>query len=1229
MYYEQRYIKRPKSSLEIQLIDEQSKNTLSDILAQNNRIVLLGNPGIGKSTELNILYDLLEVKKEANLNFPIRIDLKNFRAVSKFEDLIHFKKWEELPCITFILDGLDEIASIQDFISELESFLSKNEDKNINVVISCRTNIYEKYLINISGFKYFYIDGLTDRQINNILEKRISKLLNNGELNKFRVYLENPFNLNLFCEYYESKRSYPETQAESWNLFIENELKKLTKDKLKKREEIVIPHIKDCLKKVAFTSELMQQNYISEDHVYELLGRDDKSTFEQISFIEKLPDSGNYTFRHKNYQEFFSARLLAEFNVEQIISLIRLIPEENITKPSLFNTITFLLNIVDDDKLTDIEKWLLENEPEVLFLTEKGRLGESTQHQIFRRYFNEISVEKTFWFGKDRRFSIDKIAEFADIDFLIEIIKKNNHFRSVISALDVLSFTDSNIRDSEIKDIFKGLIFSGGTYQEVALRSFRSKGFHKNDKELFIEIAKHFCNNFSPEINHQIIAMTADFQNVDDYFDIFINSLHKLYEIRPERIKDNVMRGTKYLLEKIILKIKNPESFLAVLNVIFNSKFDLKLTDFYNKDFREKLIERILFFVNKENDFLFRVIDAFLRPEDSFIYRRDNILVEIINRTAKDINAFRYIVNTYGLSDKNYLLLSLFNNQICVDYLVERYRNKELKIQKLTDINYLRNRYFNNSFELGYYFEKVFKDAGYEFPGDLPNKKQMAQEELKRKELIQNNFELLFNKEAMAYKVAEVFDKNGIDLMTWKMIHDIEWEWYTTEDIHGVHHSVFKAIGASVRNTESKTKEDVIKHVGNDYFLLFQIKDKIKDRENEGFEVKEEHISYIKTHVLKFAEEFKYDKVINIKSDGNLGLYNGYYVLKLLYFFDKKYNIQYSQDFYLKTLRYCNIFSNAEGTMEFVKERVDNLKLFNEQVTYNLNNELLDSGSLKDHIEYAIENKLKEGYDAIEENFLNDRFIYSQKKFLSKYIELIPKAEQIIFLEKCCTEIDSYLCWKAVEVMMEKKINENFILGVATQYLAEKKDSFVFASDALNVLFHCNAEGALLIYSGLLRAFSQTVREDYRDDYNIGDISNYKRLDELPILVEIFEIAYDETIKKDTFDFHHSQNVLKALISNLSDTEKGYKAIQSILYDLKSKISDDDNKFFYVNMLIDDSQLSYYTSISRPFTFKEAKSYLEYIENDNKQQTIIMGDYFDLKGANGYFGVTMPVISVL
>ena len=83
----------------------------------------------------------------------------------------------------------------------------------------------------------------------------------------------------------------------------------------------------------------------------------------------------------------------------------------------MFNTITFLLNIVDDDKLADIEKWLLENEPEVLFLTEKGRLGESTQHQIFRRYFNEISVEKHFGLEKTEDFQLIRLQNLQMLIF--------------------------------------------------------------------------------------------------------------------------------------------------------------------------------------------------------------------------------------------------------------------------------------------------------------------------------------------------------------------------------------------------------------------------------------------------------------------------------------------------------------------------------------------------------------------------------------------------------------------------------------------------------------------------------------------------------------------------------------------------------------------------------------------------------------------------------------------
>ena len=124
-YYEPRFIKNSKNNIELLFSEEESKQTLLDLSKKNDKIVLLGNPGIGKTTELLLLFEKLWELKDVELNFPFFINLKNFRLSTEFEDLILFEEWKELPSITFILDGLDEISNINDFISELEIFLKK------------------------------------------------------------------------------------------------------------------------------------------------------------------------------------------------------------------------------------------------------------------------------------------------------------------------------------------------------------------------------------------------------------------------------------------------------------------------------------------------------------------------------------------------------------------------------------------------------------------------------------------------------------------------------------------------------------------------------------------------------------------------------------------------------------------------------------------------------------------------------------------------------------------------------------------------------------------------------------------------------------------------------------------------------------------------------------------------------------------------------------------------
>ena len=683
--YEKRYIRREE--INYSTIDEKNE-TLEQFLQEKNRIVLLGNAGIGKTTELKYLFNFLWDKREKQQNFPFFITLKNFRGTSSFEDLIPLKEWKELPIITFILDGLDEIANIQDFISSLELFLNQYKEYKINVIISCRTNIYEKYIAKIDNFEYIFLEGLSEFQINNIFKRENGFPLPFNELNRFKSFLENPFNLNIFCDYYKEHKDFPNNQLEIWNIFIQKELNLLNREKFRKRESINIPHIEYCLEKVAIVNELMQQNFILESDLYNLLNKDNK-IFEEVSFIEKVPNSNIFTFRHKNYQEFFAAKYLANKNEENILSFIKINSEINKTKPSLFNTIGFLLNILQKDKFKNIKDWLLNNEPEILFLVEKDKLNVEQKNDIFKKHFTNIAIEKKHWFARAQPFSMNKMAEFANIDFLISVINKNIHFRTTISALNVLAFTECSDEDNnKIKNTLRAIIFSDNQIQESlqikseALRTFIGKGFYK-DISFFKEIAIYFKDNYSREVHHLIITILHKLEDIDNYFDILKNSLYKLYKIEPNREIDNVIRGTKEYFAKIALKIQNRDNFAEILKIIVDDDFDVKISEFYTHNFKEKFIKKILSFIISKED-IPSIIDIFMQLDDcqlSNLYDPNNIFPTLISKMSdQKINVFKYITDKYGVTENNYMIIPLFKDEKCIDYLVEKYHYCPLKI---------------------------------------------------------------------------------------------------------------------------------------------------------------------------------------------------------------------------------------------------------------------------------------------------------------------------------------------------------------------------------------------------------------------------------------------------------------------------------------------------------------------------------------------------------------------
>jgi len=144
----------------------------------------------------------------------------------------------------------------------------------------------------------------------------------------------------------------------------------------------------------ALILELTRNISIQKDELRSLFGLKYKRLIN-LKFIQKSFDKQSFKFTHKNYQEYFAALALTELTYEKIISFI-LIKGTNKTHPSFFNTITFLINILESEKCDLLIQWFVDNEPELLFKADKNRISDNLREQTFQDYFKKNVLRKDF-----------------------------------------------------------------------------------------------------------------------------------------------------------------------------------------------------------------------------------------------------------------------------------------------------------------------------------------------------------------------------------------------------------------------------------------------------------------------------------------------------------------------------------------------------------------------------------------------------------------------------------------------------------------------------------------------------------------------------------------------------------------------------------------------------------------------------------------------------------------
>ncbi|MGE8426192.1 MAG: NACHT domain-containing protein, partial [Sphingobacterium siyangense] len=332
-----------------------------------NGVVILGNPGSGKTTELNFMAVSLWDERNSNEIIPYFKSLKNFNSNSTISEILP-NRYEKIPFLLVVLDGLDEVYDVTDFSNKLRSFIDSKKvsprKNNIKFIISCRTSIYNKIVKNLDGFTEAYLNPIVDGQAIRFLRDKfgIDFINEHRKFNfwKYADLLETPFYLELIGENYLKTGVIEISRSKLISQYIKNRLDHDEKDKFRNTNYSEGLHLEQA-RKLAFAMETMQITSIEDSKARAILGEID--TLAKNPFIEQSIDK-KWSFELKSVQEYFVAQILTQMDIDQLLDLIKI--DDKICKvhPAWYNVVTLLLNM-EFEQVNAYEKlinWLIKND---------------------------------------------------------------------------------------------------------------------------------------------------------------------------------------------------------------------------------------------------------------------------------------------------------------------------------------------------------------------------------------------------------------------------------------------------------------------------------------------------------------------------------------------------------------------------------------------------------------------------------------------------------------------------------------------------------------------------------------------------------------------------------------------------------------------------------------------------------------------------------------------------
>lgn len=1160
------------------LRSELSQDILT-VIEQHNRIVLLSDAGVGKTTELQRI--TWYFSKDDSPLYPIFVPLNKY-VNQNISELLP-PNWREIPesQLLIILDGLDEIESKNknDAIRQIELF--SEQHPNPHIIVSCRTNFYksetEQSSGTLSGFSSYVLLNLDGEEVKKYIEGRLgeqardfNKILVNSQLQEL---LKIPFYLIHLVELFESNKGLPQSKAEIFEQLltarIHLDVKHFrTSIELNEKRKTII----ETLERLALGMEVLGKNYINNDEYQQLIPDELLQTLINHCTVWKKNEGEAVTwqFEHNNFQEYLAARVLSCQSLEIIKDFISFKPNHRKIIPSWVNTLSFILSISDD---RDLSQWILDNEPELAVKFEPDKIEIATRIRIFKEIFNNYKV-KQIWIDRDK-FRYSELAQFGQsdkiIDFLLTEAETVTHYTTLSNAIGLLS--KLQIPHSQKQRVSQLLVRyalnnKSGEIQNRALLALTD--LKLNSQEIINQIVPALRSSDSDWIRYGLYYFICNSDYLDENIKVFLEGI-KYLRFDPSMGNRETRLGDEHWHLKIGLeKAKSPDAIRKILTYFKENPRDLD--DVYFKKSIPIIAENAASAYSKDSLLFELAIDLFTVLLSEYLEKEARQFICFFDKTDTDtrLQAFQKVFAQRRTNKDCLLILATLADAKCIEFFAQQYGEHHVTNDDVWNFqNYLR--WENHGLYLP--FNKLInKKSGNRFI--LPPKRDFDKE---RKEHRQRDVNLLFDKQAFLDELKLIFDTEQKQTFTSKELLKVE--------AHHRNNPYFSDLAIhtlrKIADDQTVSLETVTQAANSwnwDRFCISKIYKYV--RNDQEIILSEEQKDWIAKWCYSNLNKVNFKTALVTKPNG--GFSTSWSAIFLWYFL-RKLDLEYPKNILLDMLSFDRLEEDGMRGIEYLEKRLNETDITT-RILENLQESIKNNDILKNHIDYCKRHNIKEILPfALNEIANSERDSEVREIALETVCEI---SETLSDLEQILPKITGDFKWNVIEELAKRdsEYSHTFLVEILTN--GNEQEQF----KAAQYLIELQDLKGLKYYVEWIKRHKQFPKESF----DKSPLLSLRIPESIPFLIKLLKINYQDDFAQD--DFHRlDQVVLDTLTAIALQSDQHYIEIKEAIENFINEYSSILKNVNFLHVFLERLEQKYYVTKSDKLNINDVTKKLKRI----------------------------------